>query len=82
MHTDHRQSLRRGGRACVGAVARGEDFIHLRRFPSPAAYLDQRADDVPHHVVEEPVALHGDVNLVAVLGNLEGIQVSREDLVC
>jgi hypothetical protein len=48
---------RRDGPGCA-TIARVEDGPHRNRRPGPLRDLSQRPDDGAHHLVEEPVALH------------------------
>ena len=65
-----------GGRCRAGhqPVFRFEDFLHPLRRPFAPAYFDQRADDDPHHVFEEPTAIDRDADIIVLLHNGQPVE--------
>src|SRR5262245_23927354 len=63
-----KQPLRRGGHSGLGAVAEGEDFGGPVRRLLTFADLDQGADDVADHVIEEAVGFNFDDDPVGEFG--------------
>ena len=66
--------MRRGGRSGGPTVARRQDLGEPRRRPVAVADLQQRADEVAHHVVEEAAALHDEVEAAGSLHDVRVVQ--------
>ena len=60
-----REPLRRRGKPGLGTVATGEQGGKRIRRTTPLPHLDQRADDIAHHVVKKAIGLQHDIDRLA-----------------
>src|SRR5690606_29671417 len=72
--TEEHQPGGRRGRAGEAAVAPGQQFADPVLAPRAGADLEQRTDDVAHHVVQEGVGLDVDRNHVAFAPDGDALQ--------
>src|SRR3970040_2304461 len=74
LNLDQEQTSGRYGRPGGGTVFGGQDAIDVMRAQIPSANVEERADNVAHHVVEEAAAVHAVEQQIGF-----SLQLRRED---